>query len=231
MRIATVPNEQSSVDRTTCQIKIEDNKLIYQDNVVACRMRCINSKISLPIVAAAILSPIIIYLFLFLNRDWYVRNVVDKDNQYTDANRIFSALLTPRRITEGLRELYEIFVALPQSMQRAFLHELDCAPCDLEYTPALDLSPSQLSIYNTILKHVPSKRRDDAVDMLRLMSAHNICIDKGDIVRREIEHLMGFDVSTIPKRWRSGHLDEAVLKEERVRELKVMLQRKKIRTS
>ena len=152
--------------------------------------------------------------------------------QYTDAYRIFGASLrTPKRITEKLRELYGLFVDLPQSMREKFLHELNCAPCDLDNTSALDLSFDQLSVYHKILNRVPSKRRDDAVDMLRLMSVHNICVDKGDIIRREIEHLMGFDVSTVPARWRSGHLDEDVLTEERVRELKGMLQRKKIRTS
>ena len=154
-----------------------------------------------------------------------------KHSQYSDANRIFRNLRTPSRVIQRLRGLYNLFVHLPQSMQEDFLHELDCAPCKLEYSPALQLTPKQLSLYHEILNYVPSKKRDDASEMLRLMSAHNICVDKGDIVRREIEHLMGFDVSMVPTRWRSGHLDEAVLTEERVRELKVLLQKKKIRTS
>jgi len=151
---------------------------------------------------------------------------------YTDAYRIFCGVAhSPKKIADKLQKMYKLFTALPNSMQEDFLHELNSAPCDLDDTSALDLSSSQLKIYFQILGYVPAQKRDNAVDMLRLMSAHNICVDKGDIVRREIDHLMGFDISRIPTRWRKRTLDEAVLTEERVRELKGLLQRAKIRTS
>ncbi len=159
------------------------------------------------------------------------REIMGGDETIMDTYDIFGALASPRKIADKLQQMYKLFVALPKSMQEDFLHELDCAPCDLDNTAALDLSPSQLRIYSQILGHVPAQKRDDAVDMLKLMSAHNICVDKGDIVRREIDHLMGFDVSRVPTRWRKGTLDEAVLTEERIRELKGLLQREKIRTS
>ncbi|MBI2654811.1 hypothetical protein HYX06_00105 [Candidatus Woesearchaeota archaeon] len=151
--------------------------------------------------------------------------------EYSAAERIFGNLSSPRKIAKTLKNIYELFVALPQSLQEDFLHQLNCDPCHLGTAGALDLTSDQLRIYHQIMSDVSADQKEEVRDMLRLMSVHNICVDKGEIVRREIDHLMGFDISTIPTRWRRGNLEEEVLTEERVRELKDLLQRKKIRTS
>lgn len=147
-----------------------------------------------------------------------------------DRNRVFENLRrNPRKGVEKIREMYVLFARLPKSLQDDFLNYVDASPCDLSmmfYESLYHISFHQLSIIYKILKLTPQEHREDIIYVLELIAQHNICFGKGEIVRGQIEHFLGYDIKTIPTRWKQGHLDEVVITEKRA-ELEELLNRKK----
>ena len=98
------------------------------------------------------------------------------------------------------------------------------------YQTLLDMPFQQLTIIYEIMNQTPKEHREDIVFLLELIARHNICVGKGEIVRGQIEDLLGYDTKTIPTHWEQGHLDEVVIAEKRA-ELNKFLHRKRIKTS
>ncbi|MBI2659542.1 hypothetical protein HYX07_00080 [Candidatus Woesearchaeota archaeon] len=160
----------------------------------------------------------------------------------TDRNKAFRLMRrNPRKGVEQIRDRYALFKKLPQSVQDDFLGILASFPCELYpnadlrtdtpgmphiggYRPSVSEDLSRMS--EEIKRVVPTERHGDIFYVLNIVAWHNICVGKGELVRREIEDLVGYDTTKIPIRWQKGHLDETVITAERIEELNGLLREK-----
>ena len=82
-------------------------------------------------------------------------------------------------------------------------------------------------IHEQIREHTPEEHRGDINYILKLLAIHNFCAGKGDVVRSQIENLVGYDTTKIPTAWERTHLEGASITPERVRELNRVISRRK----
>lgn len=138
-------------------------------------------------------------------------------HSFANPNREDNPLIdSPKAVVEKIRKLYALFLKYSQQqLYDAFLREID-TNCDLHLRESpLDMPVHRLGIIYEILKQTPEEHRKAIAQVLRLLAGHNICVDKGKIVRSQIEHLVAYPVEQIPPHWEQGHLDEKVIAEKR----------------
>ncbi len=134
-----------------------------------------------------------------------------------DSNNAFVALRSnPREGVSRVRDLYALFTKLPSSLQEEFLGMLKYRPCtliDTMFRPSMRGQEDKIvkDIVARIINETKPEHRREMRYVLNLMADHNICYGKREIVRGEIETLVGYDVSAIPTIWEPGHLDERVV--------------------
>ena len=156
----------------------------------------------------------------------------DSSERLTGNPSVFRAMhYNPRKGVERVRDMYVPFVNLPRVLQDDFLDVLGSYPCNLHtnydlgfvaktwmmpvregYYPELDEHLSRMG--KEIMKRIPKERQQDMFYVLNLLAVHSICVGKGELIRKQIEDLMGYDVTSIPTRWKKGHLDERVIAEK-----------------
>ncbi len=120
-------------------------------------------------------------------------------------------------------------------MQEEFLGLVDSHPCALDasmerdfqfYDEAREIYPAVRNIVSRIVKATDQEHQRDIRYVLHFIANHNICVAKGQLIRREIGELVGYDVDKIPTTWSEGHLDDRVVAERRA-ELTKLLKNKK----
>ena len=149
-----------------------------------------------------------------------------------DWKRAFETLQrNPKRGVEKIRDMYELFVKLPMSLQDEIWNKINTNSCNPGLNDAALLMPfDELSIVYRVKNHTPEEHRENIGRLLELLLHHNICVGKVGIVKTQMDDLLGYDTKRIPTRWERGHLESSVLTETIVRELKRLLQKKKIKT-
>ena len=142
-----------------------------------------------------------------------------------------TVLENPREGVERLKGLFKLFIEIDKSYQDDFLGEVHTYPCTLFYEmnskgpiERWKNHPMRSLLKRRIMRGLSKEDRRMMQHVLDLLSVHNICFAKGEIVRGEIEDLMKYDTTTIPTHWGEGTLDDAVI-QERVVELNEMLQK------
>ena len=130
----------------------------------------------------------------------------------------------PRAIVRKMQSTYSLFYRLPTSLRADFLQIVQSYPCEFDAPPYGPLAhymeiPKLYKdfqrAYDEMKKHVPKDRLNDFNLVLQLIVQHNICVDKGGIVGRQIESLAGHDAKTTPTLWESGHLNPQLIAEKR----------------
>lgn len=156
-----------------------------------------------------------------------------------DRNKVFRAIVNnPREGVMIMRNMYALFTQLPKSIQEELLGIAQDYPCSfnmeldiiLENPRDLAVDSKVRHVISRIVGSVRPKYKRDIKYILRLIAEHNICVGKGELVRRQIEDLVGFDIKTIPDHWEQGHLDERVIAQKRA-ELNELLQKQRIKNS
>ena len=167
------------------------------------------------------------------------------DRAILDRPSVFRAMYyNPKKGVERVRDMYVPFANLPRALQDDFLDILESYPCNLHinydigfhakkwmmpvmdgYYPELDQSLSRMA--KEIMKIVPKECQQDMFYVLNLLAFHSICVGKGELIRRQIEELMGYDTRQIPMRWEKGHLKKSALAKKQT-ELSNLLADRKI---
>lgn len=134
----------------------------------------------------------------------------------------------PRDGVERFRDLYAVFANLPQSLQEDFFGMLKYYPCTLSDVMCKELvddsNPIVDRIVSSIKRATPREHRRAMRFVLDALAWHNICVDKEEIVRNQLEDLLGYNISTIPTAWTPGHLKPATI-EQKSAELNALLER------
>jgi len=163
--------------------------------------------------------------FANISNTWRQKNSIEVEGP------LEIVLENPREGVERLKGLFKLFIELDKSYQEDFLGEVDTYSCTLygEMNSAETFKrwknhPMRSLLIHKIMRGLPKEDRRKLQYVLDLLSVHDVCVAKGEIVRGEIEDLMGYDTTTIPTHWREGTLDDAII-QERVAELNEMLQK------
>lgn len=172
-------------------------------------------------------------------KDFNFYEITYRDTLYKKQSDIFRGMRqNPQEGVRGVKEMYTLFTQLPQSLQEEFFGILESFPCNLDFmmdTPniktikffGLDSTyPIVNDVVSKIMDETGEDHRNDMAYVLRLVSKHNICVGKGKLIKRQIEYLVGYDISKIPTEWKQGHLEKTELTDERIAVLNTMLFKK-----
>lgn len=140
----------------------------------------------------------------------------------------------PREGVRMLSVMYALFKGLPKPLQEEFLGIVGSYPCDVDGAIDRDMNTLEVRQIYPAVKNVTSRmvgatskeHQRDMRYVLRLIADHNICVGKGEIIKRQIDDLVGSDVTTIPDHWSEGHLDVRVVA-KKMAELNKLLQNKR----
>lgn len=164
---------------------------------------------------------------------------------WTGTNSSFRVMrYNPRKGVERVRDMYASFVNLPQALQDDFLGILESYPCnlsphvDLRHQPHKMMMPNMDGYYPDVDDHlsriseeiksiIPEERQQDLFYVLNLLAFHSICVGKGGVVKKQIEDIVAYDVTTIPTHWEQGHLNPRVVAKKQT-ELSNLLTEEKI---
>ncbi len=161
----------------------------------------------------------------------------------TDRKNAYETLITnPQKGVEIIRDMYAFFARLPSKLQDDYLGIID-TPKELFWasyliydpkafieklrkkfghdlpTPPTDIKQKIESVYNAILSSIAPDNQEDMRHILRLLVLTTIKVEKGAIVRKQIDDLLSFDITSIPTEWQEGNLESIALTEERIRRL------------
>ncbi len=138
----------------------------------------------------------------------------------------------PQEGVRKLMEMYALFTQLPQELQNEFLELVGTYPCYLgsimrNYLTDIPknirpIRPEIRDVTSRIIQVTAQNHQREMKSVLRLLSRHNICVEKGTIVRKEIGELLEWDIERTPTEWKKGHLVSTIIADD-VAELNEML--------